>query len=34
VAAATQNQAFNALLFLYKEVLKRELGFVGNALAL
>jgi Phage integrase, N-terminal SAM-like domain len=32
VAAATQNQALNALLFLYKEVLQRELGFVGNAL--
>jgi len=25
VAAATQNQAFNALLFLYREVLKQEL---------
>ena len=24
-SAATQNQAFNALLFLYKEVLKKEL---------
>ena len=32
VAASTQNQALNALLFLYKEVLQRELGFVGNAL--
>jgi integron integrase len=32
VAAATQNQALNALLFLYKEVLQRELGFVGNVL--
>jgi integron integrase len=32
VAAATQNQALNALLFLYKEVLQRELGFIGNAL--
>ena len=32
VAAATQNQALNALLFLYKEVLQRELGFVRNAL--
>src|SRR4029434_3026846 len=31
VAASTQNQALNALLFLYKEVLRRELGFVGNA---
>ena len=26
VAAATQNQALNALVFLYKEVLKLELG--------
>lgn len=26
VAASTQNQAFNALLFLYREVLHRELG--------
>ena len=32
VAAATQNQALNALLFLYKEVLRDELGFVANAL--
>jgi integron integrase len=32
VAASTQNQALNALLFLYKEVLQRELDFVGNAL--
>lgn len=32
VAAATQNQALNALLFLYKEVLQRELGFIRNAL--
>jgi integron integrase len=32
VAASTQNQALNALLFLYKEVLRCELGFVGNAL--
>jgi integron integrase len=32
VAAATQNQALNALLFLYKEVLQRELGFIGTAL--
>ncbi len=31
VAAATQNQAFNALLFLYREVLKQELVEV-NAL--
>ena len=32
VAASTQNQALNALLFLYKEVLQLELGFIGNAL--
>ncbi|MBT8489596.1 MAG: integron integrase [Deltaproteobacteria bacterium] len=32
VAAATQNQAFNALLFLYRHVLNRELGDVANAL--
>lgn len=30
VAASTQNQALNALLFLYKEVLRRELGFIGG----
>ena len=30
VAASTQNQALNALLFLYKEVLRRELGFIGQ----
>lgn len=28
VAASTQNQAFNALLFLFREVLKRELTFL------
>jgi site-specific recombinase XerD len=28
VAAATQNQALSALLFLYKEVLSRELGWL------
>ncbi len=32
VAAATQNQALNALLFLYKEVLQRELEFIGGTL--
>src|SRR6266498_1446139 len=32
VAASTQNQALNALLFLYKEVLRRELGFIGGTL--
>jgi hypothetical protein len=30
VAASTQNQALNALLFLYNEVLKEEIGWVGN----
>ena len=30
VAASTQNQALNALLFLYKEVLRRQLGFIGE----
>jgi len=30
VAASTQNQALNALLFLYKEVLRLELGFIGQ----
>ena len=30
VAASTQNQAFNALLFLYKEVLDRDLGRIGD----
>ena len=30
VAASTQNQALNALLFLYKAVLRRELGFIGE----
>src|SRR5256885_3818690 len=32
VAAATQNQALNALLFLYKEELQRELEFIGGIL--
>jgi site-specific recombinase XerD len=30
VAASTQNQALSALLFLYKEVLKQELGWLDN----
>jgi integron integrase len=30
VAASTQNQALSALLFLYKEVLGRELTFIGG----
>jgi integron integrase len=30
VSAATQNQALSALLFLYQQVLKREVGWVGE----
>jgi integrase len=30
VAASTQNQALSALLFLYKEVLQRELRFISG----
>ena len=30
VASSTQNQAFNALLFLYGSVLKKELGKIGD----
>lgn len=30
VAASTQNQALSALLFLYKEVLKQEIGWLKN----
>lgn len=30
VAPATQNQALSALLFLYKEVLKQEIGWLEN----
>lgn len=30
VAASTQNQALSALLFLYKEVLKEEIGWLGD----
>jgi len=30
VAASTQNQALSALLFLYKDVLKQEIGWLGN----
>ena len=30
VAASTQNQALSALLFLYKEVLKQETGWLEN----
>lgn len=32
VAAATQNQALSALLFLYKEVLGQELGWLSDVL--
>lgn len=32
VSASTQNQAFNAILFLYKHVLKKELGESINAI--
>jgi len=30
VAASTQNQALNAIVFLYKQVLRRELGDFGR----
>ena len=30
VTAATQNQAFNAILFLYREVLHQDLGELGG----
>src|SRR6266404_6035263 len=30
VAASTQNQALSALLFLYKEVLKQDIGWLGD----
>ena len=30
VAASTQNQALNAILFLYKEILKKELGEINK----
>jgi len=30
VSASTQNQALSALLFLYKDVLRREMGWVGD----
>src|SRR5258707_10435041 len=30
VAASTQNQALSALLFLYKEVLRQEIGWLSN----
>lgn len=31
VYASTQNQALNAILFLYRQVLKQELGIEINA---
>jgi len=34
VAASTQNQALNALVFLYREVLKMEFGWLGDVEAL
>ena len=33
VAASTQNQALCAILFLYRHVLKKEIGWVDNVLA-
>ena len=30
VAASTQNQALNAVVFLYKQILNRDLGDFGN----
>jgi integron integrase len=30
VSASTQNQALNALLFLYREILKKDIGYVGG----
>ncbi|GJQ58424.1 MAG: hypothetical protein D8M57_14645 [Candidatus Scalindua sp. AMX11] len=30
VSASTQNQALSALLFLYQEVLKQEIGWINN----
>jgi hypothetical protein len=32
VAASTQNQALSALLFLYREVLKKDLDFAQRAI--
>jgi integrase len=32
VSASTQNQALNALLFLYREVLNKQIGFVDGVL--
>jgi hypothetical protein len=30
VSASTQNQAPNALLFLYREIVKKEIGYVDG----
>jgi integrase len=32
VSAATQNQALNALLFLYRDVLRKEIGYVDGVI--
>jgi len=32
VGASTQNQALNALLFLYREILKKEIGYVNGVI--
>jgi integron integrase len=32
VSASTQNQALNALLFLYREILKKEIGYVNGVI--
>jgi hypothetical protein len=33
IAASTQNQALSAILFLYRHVLKKELGWVARMCA-
>ena len=32
VSASTQNQALNAILFLYREVLRKEIGYVDGVI--
>jgi hypothetical protein len=32
VSASTQNQALNALLFLYREILKKEIGYLNGVI--
>jgi site-specific recombinase XerD len=32
VSAATQNQALNAILFLYRDVLRKEIGYVDGVI--